>query len=194
MGGDEVEEHNEAMNLIDCPHKVQVSIACRNLPDLDAIGKSDPYCILYAKAEKDIKWTRMGRTETIAESLDPNFAKIFQINYKFERNQVIKVEVFDEDSDDDELIGNCEVFLNKILTAKNQTYKDELFISQKKVDKVKKGGRGKIFLTANSVNSSNDVAKMDIICHILDIKKKEKKGFLCFCKPPEDNPFLVIER
>ena len=35
---------------------------------------------------------------------------------------------------------------------------------------------------------------MDIICHIIEKKKKDKKGFLCFCRPPEDVPFLVIER
>lgn len=47
---------------------------------------------------------------------------------------------------------------------------------------------------ANSVSNSNDIAKMTLMCHVLDKKKKDKKGFLCFCKPPEDNPFLVIER
>ena len=54
--------------------------------------------------------------------------------------------------------------------------------------------RGRIFLVANSVSKSNNVAKFEIVCHVIDKKNKEKKGFLCFCKPPEDNPFLVIER
>ena len=67
-------------------------------------------------------------------------------------------------------------------------------ISAKRANEKVKGGRGKIFITANSVNASNDVAKMDVICRILDPKKKEKKRFLCFCKSPEDRPFLVIER
>ena len=38
------------------------------------------------------------------------------------------------------------------------------------------------------------MARMEIICRIIDKKKKDKKGFLCFCKPPEDNPYLVIEK
>jgi len=38
------------------------------------------------------------------------------------------------------------------------------------------------------------MAKMDIVCHVVDKKNKNKKGFLCFCKPLQDNPFLVIER
>ena len=38
------------------------------------------------------------------------------------------------------------------------------------------------------------MAKMNIVCHIIDKKNKDKKGFMCFCKPPEDNPYLIIER
>ena len=49
-------------------------------------------------------------------------------------------------------------------------------------------------MIANSVSKSNNVAKMAMRCYVLDKKKKDKKGFLCFCKPPEDNPYLIIER
>ena len=100
------------------------------------------------------------------------------------------MQVFDEDENDpDDLIGNFECYLNKLLTAHNQTIKGELTMSDSR-----SGARGKIFLTANSVSKSNDVAKMNIACYVLDKKNKEKKGFMCFCKPPEDNPFLIIER
>ena len=34
---------------------------------------------------------------------------------------------------------------------------------------------------------------MSVQCKV-EAKNKEKKGFLCFCQPPEDNPFLVIEK
>ena len=78
MADDEVEEYNEAMDQVDCPHKVQISIACRKLADLDiGKGKSDPYAILYAKAEKDTKWYRIRQTETLQDDLDPDFQAIF---------------------------------------------------------------------------------------------------------------------
>ena len=68
-----------------CPHKVQVSIMCRNLIDMDGIGnKSDPYAKLFAKAEKAEKWLYVGRTKTISNCLNPDFEEIFQINYHFE--------------------------------------------------------------------------------------------------------------
>ena len=101
------------------------------------------------------------------------------------------MEVFDEDDDDDpdDLIGNFECFLNKLLTAHNQRVTGDL-----RMDEKRSKTRGKIYITASSVEASNDMAKMDITCRIIDKKAKEKKGFLCFCKPPTDNPWLRIER
>ena len=62
------------------------------------------------------------------------------------------------------------------------------------MDHKRAGTRGKIYVTANSVSQSNDMAKMNIVCRIVEPMKKEKQGFLCFCKPPIDNPWLRIER
>ena len=64
MADDDVEEHAEAMDSIECPHKVQLTISCRSLVDVDLGGKSDPYALVYFKAEKDKKWTKLGRSET----------------------------------------------------------------------------------------------------------------------------------
>ena len=98
--------------------------------------------------------------------------------------------MYDEDPDDQwDFIGNFECMLNKLLTAHNQTLKDHLVLKNTRA-----GSRGRIILTAHSVEQSNNMAKMDIVCRIVDFKNKNKKGFLCFCKPPEDNPKLVIER
>ena len=63
--------------------------SCGGLAGLDNDGpgdKSDPYAIVYFKAEKDKKWTKLGRTETRTDDLNPDFDKVFDINYKFERN------------------------------------------------------------------------------------------------------------
>ena len=60
---------------------------------------------------------------------------------------MIKVEIFDEDdNDDDDFIGNFECELNKILTAHNQIIKGMLFMKENR-----KKSTGRIFLTAHSV-------------------------------------------
>ena len=86
MGDDDIDEHAEAMDMVECPHRVQIQIACRNLENTDVAGKSDPYAIVYVKGEKDRKWQKVGRTETKHNQLDPDFDEKFTVNYKFERN------------------------------------------------------------------------------------------------------------
>ena len=121
---------------------------------MDIAGKSDPYAFLYVKGEKDKKWVRLGRTATMQNNLNPAFDKIFEVNYLFERNQYLKVEVFDEDSgsDDDDLIGNFDCPLNKLLVAKDQTIKGDLVRGKPKSGaKEPQKDRGKIFMHASSV-------------------------------------------
>ena len=48
--------------------------------------KSDPFAVLYLKAEMDKVWRRVGRTETIMDNLDPEWDTEFKINYYFEKN------------------------------------------------------------------------------------------------------------
>ena len=65
-------------------------------------------------------------------SLDPTFVKPFMVNYHFEKNQIIKVEVYDyDDITAHDLIGNYECHLNTLLTAKNQTLKGNLTLATK---------------------------------------------------------------
>ena len=96
------------------------------------------------------------------------------------------MQVFDEDAKGNELIGSYDCELNKLLVAPNQCIKSNLMNGDME--------QGTIILTGDAVKDSNAMARMEIICRIIDKKKKDKKGFLCFCKPPEDNPYLVIEK
>ena len=48
---------------------------------MDLGDKSDPYAIIYAKAEKERKWQRVGRTKTVYNCLNPDFQENFQVNY-----------------------------------------------------------------------------------------------------------------
>ena len=84
---------------------MQIHIKCKELVDLDVIGKSDPFAILYVKAENDKKWQKLGKTEVIENNLNPIFVKSFTINYLFEKNQTIKCEIYDFDTDESQMIG-----------------------------------------------------------------------------------------
>ena len=127
LSKDEIEEQNVRLADAITPHKVEIYVKCRDLADLDFTDKSDPYAVMYLRAEKDTKWNKVGETEKVMNSLDPNFTKPFSVNYMFERNQLIRIEVYDyDDVTDHDLIGSFECYLNKLLTNKSQMLTDTL--------------------------------------------------------------------
>ena len=81
---------------------------------MDNLGKSDPYAILYVKDEHQTEWGKLGETEVVANNLNPSFTKSFMVNYIFEKNQVLRVKLFDADEGDDpdDLIGYYTCPLN----------------------------------------------------------------------------------
>lgn len=53
----------------DVSNKVELSISCTNLKDLDYFSKSDPAVFVYEK--KGQSWEKIGRTEVIDNNLNP---------------------------------------------------------------------------------------------------------------------------
>ena len=53
----------------DTSSKVELSISCSNLKNLDYFSKSDPVVFLYTKVQAD--WVKVGRTEFIDNNLNP---------------------------------------------------------------------------------------------------------------------------
>ena len=54
---------------------VQLFIKCRNLKDVDFIGVTDPQVIVYRSYQQgsNASWEKIGETELIKESLNPDF-------------------------------------------------------------------------------------------------------------------------
>ncbi len=70
----------------------------RNLPDRDVLSKSDPMCVIYVKNNASNgtigDYRELARTETIQNTLNPEFVKKIRINYYFEELQKIKFEMY----------------------------------------------------------------------------------------------------
>ena len=54
---------------LDAVSKVELSISCTNLKDMDVFSKSDPVVFLYEKRGRE--WQKLGRTEVIDNNLNP---------------------------------------------------------------------------------------------------------------------------
>jgi len=50
---------------------------------MDVFSKSDPYVKVFFKSGPNHQWTFIGRTETIDNTLNPNFKKSFVVDYIF---------------------------------------------------------------------------------------------------------------
>lgn len=160
-------------------NKVQLSLSCRNLVDLDFLSKSDPEVHVYIKDAKAKNYSLVGKTEMILNNLNPDFTRTFNIDYFFEKEQWVKFEVYDDDNTGLEHIGDCETTLAKIMTANKQTFIADLTLPQQTAS------RGKIVVRADSVAQSNDEVTFRVRAEI-----QSQGGFCCGA----DNPYLLIQR
>jgi Copine/C2 domain len=107
---------------------ITINLCAQGLADRDIIGRSDAFAILYVDSRvptttandvqsmmssparqpetpgglRDVRWDRVGMTETLNDNLNPRWAKSFTIPYFFERAQRIAVDVYDRDVPEDE--------------------------------------------------------------------------------------------
>lgn len=64
----------------------------------------------------------VGRTETIQNSVNPNWKQKITVQYFFEMKQPVVIEVYDEDSSSNaEFIGKAETTLGQIMGSHLQT-------------------------------------------------------------------------
>ena len=57
--------------------KVELSISCTKLQNLDVLSKSDPMCVVYVKHAN--QWVKTDATEMIKDNLNP---KVYSVLFK----------------------------------------------------------------------------------------------------------------
>ncbi|XP_019852495.1 PREDICTED: copine-9-like isoform X2 [Amphimedon queenslandica] len=166
--------------MSDVYSKVELSIECTNLKDLDTFSKSDPAVFLFQK--KGREWIKLGRTELIENNLNPKFATTFTLKYHFEEIQDLKFIVYDIDDKkhidnpkNQDIIGEMTCTLADIVAA-GQRYERKL--------RHKGEPRGGIRITVEEVQDS----KFDVTLQ-LSASKLDKKDFF-----GKSDPFFVISK
>lgn len=101
---------------------VELYFAGRNLKDLDFFSKSDPFIRFSMQRSLHSNIEMIGRTETISNSVNPNWKEKILVQYFFEMKQPILIEVMDEDSSKNaDFIGKAETTLGNIMGSHQQT-------------------------------------------------------------------------
>lgn len=76
------------------------------------------------KMRPEDPYALFGKTEIIKDDLNPNFVKTFDVDFIFEKQQYIRLDVVDIDDERGskwELIGQVESTIGKLFGSKNQT-------------------------------------------------------------------------
>merc|ERR1712154_506938 len=88
-------------------------------------------CVLKMTDPKSRQTHEIGRTETIQDSLNPDFVKKFIVDYFFEERQLLKFEIYDIDSSsqrlsDHDFLGCMECSLGEVVSAPGSCFNQKL--------------------------------------------------------------------
>jgi len=134
--------------------QVNLFISGRKLKDLDAFSKSDPACLVFEN--RNGQWIKVGQTEQIKNSLNPDFQTAFALPYFFERHQELKFVMIDGDGDGDyDTIGELSTTMGKIMGARAQMFTADLVHNGA-------SNRGQIIVRSEAIAQSNEAIRMDI--------------------------------
>ncbi|CAD8198403.1 unnamed protein product [Paramecium octaurelia] len=127
--------------------QIELFVSCRKLDDF-AVTIYNPFVILYRKSNN--QWMKIDQTETIENNQNPDFIKTFAINYFFQVQQHLKMEVHNNiSSTQTQILGQAETTVAEVIGSKNQLIRANLY---------NKSGRnnGQIFLKAEHVKQCSE--------------------------------------
>uniref|UniRef100_A0A914USU4 Copine-3 n=1 Tax=Plectus sambesii TaxID=2011161 RepID=A0A914USU4_9BILA len=187
-------QHSQRSSSAKLVTRVELSIKCRDLPNMDLFSLTDPICILYIEDPIAKKWLEYGRTERIDNNLNPDFLKRFEIDYFFEEKQLMRFELYDVDSKSEKLkkekfIGSCDISLGEIV-ARSPVWR-ELRKSPKS-----RSTRGEIIIAAEEIDTTKDAVLLEMCANDVDRKDRFGKSdpFLTINKVNPDDSTTVIHR
>jgi len=163
---------------------LELSISCRDLKDLDWIGKSDPFVQVFIKtvSRGNTKMELVGQTEIVENNLNPNFKTPVIAPYHFEEEQTVLLQVWDADKDrhtfkDADHIGSVVFNLGQLVSSRGQTMLLKLTVPNQKKS------RGLIIIRAEEASSSNDEVSLDFTGISLKNRITNWYKFLHKCSP-----------
>ena len=72
---------------------------CKDLKNKDFVGKSDPVLIVDILDGKTKTASRLGMTEWVRDNLNPEFKTKIDVDYVFEKRQILRITVLDVDDE-----------------------------------------------------------------------------------------------
>ncbi|KAM9785797.1 copine-9 [Neosynchiropus ocellatus] len=174
--------------------KIEVTVSCRSLLDVDTFSKSDPVVVLYLQAVGTKEWREFGRTEVIDNTRNPDFVRKFVLDFFFEEKQNLRFDVYNVDS------RSCNISKHDFLGQTFCTLGEIIGSTGGRLEKTLSGIPGKkcgvIILTAEELSNCRDIATMQLCANKLDKKDFFGKSdpFLVFYRSNEDGTFTICHK
>lgn len=178
-----------------CTTKIELSLSGNGLLNLDIASKSDPYCVLSMKErwQSEISWRQIARTETLYDCLNPQWAKQFIVDYKFETIQDMKFEIRDDDSDGKcgkyQVMGVFQTILSDIVAHRGQQFVGKL-------NSPLAEDCGEIILVAEEVSACKKLVEIEFKAEKLKRQSwfRGNDPFLVISRLNEDGSYSVVKR
>ncbi|XP_045062835.1 copine-9-like isoform X1 [Coregonus clupeaformis] len=206
----------DPLNNIVPATKIEVTVSCRDLLDVDTFSKSDPVVVLYVQGIGTKEWREFGRTEVIDNTLNPNFVRKFFLDYFFEERQNLRFDVYNVDSRSSNIskfdfLGQTFCTLGEIIGSTGGRLENSLSVGDNFAQPLKRSGRtfqtesnggipgkklGAIIFTAEELSNCRDIATMQLCANKLDKKDFFGKSdpFLVFYRSNEDGTFTICHK
>ncbi|XP_031810551.1 copine-9 isoform X8 [Sarcophilus harrisii] len=174
--------------------KIEITVSCRNLLDLDTFSKSDPMVVLFTQTRASQEWREFGRTEVIDNTLNPDFLRKFVLDYFFEEKQNLRFDVYNVDSKTN--ISKPKDFLGQAFLALGEVIGGQGSRVERPLTGIPGKKCGTILLTAEELSNCRDIATMQLCANKLDKKDFFGKSdpFLVFYRSNEDGTFTICHK
>lgn len=106
---------------------ISLSFNARDLPKMDTFSHSDSFVVVNLVNPKTGAIQRIGNTTVVNNTENPDWPDQIVLNYVFEETQLLKIQVYDQDTPDladlkkHDYIGEVSFTLAKLMCSSNQT-------------------------------------------------------------------------
>ncbi|XP_041835741.1 copine-9-like isoform X2 [Melanotaenia boesemani] len=175
--------------------KIEITVSCRNLLDMDTFSKSDPVVVLYVQGLGTKEWREFGRTEVIDNTLNPDFVRKFVLDFFFEEKQNLRFDVYNVDTRSSNLSKHKD-FLGQMFCTLGEIIGSPGGRLERTLSGIPNKKCGTIIFTAEELSNCRDLATMQFCANKLDKKDFFGKSdpFLVFYRSNEDGTFTICHK
>lgn len=174
--------------------KVELTVSCRNLICTHIIrNTSNPYCVVSVKRPSQERYVEIARTETIENTLNPQWFQKIVLDYSFEALQHIKFEILDKDLKKDEFLGRYHTTLSALVSSHGLQVVGKLI---GKVSAQVYQDQSEIIIVTEEESSCKQIAEIQFSAENLPKRTyfRSNDPFLIISRSNEDGSYSVVTK